>query len=56
MPTTVVVGDMYSETDPLVAVEVDLPPSLLDELDAYAARRGYASPDAVVCEAIDRLE
>jgi metal-responsive CopG/Arc/MetJ family transcriptional regulator len=56
MSTTVVVGDMHSETDPVVAVKVDLPPSLLEELDAYAARRGYASPDSVVCEAIDRLE
>jgi len=47
---------MHSETEPEVAVEVDLPSSLLEDIDAYAARRGYASPDAVVREALDGLE
>jgi len=47
---------MHSDTEPVVAVEVELPDPLLEELDAYAARRGYASPDAAVREALDRLE
>lgn len=45
---------MRSETDDSVAVEVDLPAALLAEMDAYAATRGYSSPDGVVREALDR--
>ncbi len=47
---------MNPEIDASVAVEVDLPAPLLADIDAYAARHGYANPDAVVREALDRLE
>ncbi len=35
-----------------VAVEVEFPPDLFAELDAYAVTRGYRNVDAVVTEAI----
>lgn len=37
-------------------IEVRLPKELLEEIDAFAARRGYASPDAVVREALERTD
>ncbi len=47
---------MCSDTEDAVSVEIRLPATLLDEMDAYAATRGYSSPDGVVREALDRLE
>jgi len=47
---------MHSESDDSVAIEVDLPAALLAEMDAYAATRGYSSPDGVVREALDRQD
>jgi metal-responsive CopG/Arc/MetJ family transcriptional regulator len=47
---------MHSDTDDCVAIDVDVPDALLAEIDAYAATHGYASPDAVVSEALDRIE
>jgi hypothetical protein len=40
--------------DEHVAVDVEIPGRLLAEMDAYGARRGYATPDAVVRRALDR--
>ncbi len=45
-------ADRAAETE--IEVTVRLPRDLLEEIDAFAARRGYAGPDAVVAEALDR--
>ena len=47
---------MTSDTDDYVAVDVEVPPALLAAIDEYAATHGYASPDAVVREALERSE
>lgn len=47
---------MCSHTEEVVSVEVDLPGALLAEMDAYAATRGYSSPDGVVREALERRD
>jgi len=39
-----------------VAVEATLPSELLCEIDEFAARHGYESPDAVVAAALARRE
>lgn len=40
-----------AETD---TIEVELPGEVLDEIDTFAARNGYATPGAVVSEALRR--
>lgn len=47
---------MQSESETYVTVDLEVPASLLAEMDAYAAVRGYESPDGVVREALDGLE
>ncbi|MFT4923733.1 MAG: hypothetical protein ACI8XM_002964 [Haloarculaceae archaeon] len=42
--------------DDLVTVDVRMPSALLDDIDAYALAEGHETPDAVVREALDRLE
>jgi len=37
-----------------VPIEAELPAELLREIDAFAARHGYESPDAVVAAALGR--
>jgi metal-responsive CopG/Arc/MetJ family transcriptional regulator len=36
----------------IVTVEVDLPATLLSDIDEYAVRNGYENPSAVVREAL----
>ncbi len=43
-----------ADTEAEIEVSVRLSCDLLKEIDAFAARRGYATPDAVVAEAIER--
>jgi metal-responsive CopG/Arc/MetJ family transcriptional regulator len=47
---------MNTEAEDRVPVEVEVPDALLAELDAYAAKHGYRSLDAVVSEALARSE
>jgi len=56
MPARTVRPHMCSHTEEVVSVEVDLPGALLAEMDAYAATRGYSSPDGVVREALERRD
>jgi metal-responsive CopG/Arc/MetJ family transcriptional regulator len=45
------VDDELPET---VTIEAELPGELLREIDAFAARHGYESPDTVVAAALAR--
>jgi len=47
---------MCSDSDDAASIEVDLPAALLAEMDAFAATRGYSSPDGVVREALERRD
>jgi metal-responsive CopG/Arc/MetJ family transcriptional regulator len=40
--------------DDRVALEVELPPELLTEIDRYAVRNGYQDPGTVVSTALER--
>lgn len=40
--------------DELVAVEVDLPREVLEDIDRLAVFEGYETPSAVVQEALER--
>lgn len=45
-------GDVLGRAD-CEEIEVELPPELLDEIDAYAIRHGYRSPSDVVQAALE---
>jgi len=42
--------------DETVAVEVALPPELLDEIDRFAVHHGYENPSGVVRDALAELD
>jgi len=56
MPGRTIPPDMCSDSDDAASIEVDLPAALLAEMDAFAATRGYSSPDGVVREALERRD
>jgi metal-responsive CopG/Arc/MetJ family transcriptional regulator len=47
---------MNTEAEDRIPVEVEVSDALLAEMDAYAAKHGYESLDAVVSEALERSE
>ena len=40
----------------LVPIDVELPPELLTEMDAYAVQHGYATQSGVVRRALERAD